>query len=46
MLRKYGVEVCLELAERASVNAFKWSLPDLRTIHEQLEMYLDILKKG
>jgi hypothetical protein len=45
MLKKYGGEVCLELAERASVNAWKWSIVELREIRDSLKSELERLQE-
>jgi hypothetical protein len=42
MLQKYGADVCLELAQKASVNAHKWTLPELFNIRDALKSVLGL----
>jgi len=43
MLRKYGGEVCLELADKASYKSWKWSIIELREIRDNLKSELERL---
>jgi hypothetical protein len=37
MLRRYGEAVCLGIADRASLNSFKWSITELEEIADRLK---------
>jgi hypothetical protein len=41
MLKHYGYDVCLELAEGASIIAFKWTIAELREIRDGLKKTLE-----
>jgi hypothetical protein len=45
MLKHYGYDVCLELAEGASVVSYQWTIPELRNIALALKYELELLEK-
>jgi hypothetical protein len=44
MLKNYGAEVVAELAELSKLTSWKWTISELRAMHDNLQYELEILK--